>query len=103
MPDSGRLPSLVPPSPPTPIMRAATWGIVILFLAVPLLAVTDHRGGVLWAVWAFISLWAALDSYTIGAALSTRPTRSKGPLMLALALLNLLTALSAIVKPFVTR
>ena len=103
VPDSGRLLAPKPAAPPSCSTQVAAWGIVILFLTVPVLALAGDRSRVLWAVWAIISLWAGLDSYTIGAALSIRSKRSKGPLMLGLALFNLLTALGTIAKPFVTR
>ena len=103
VPDSARMPSLKPPSQPGPITQAAAWGIVVLFLIIPLFAVIGHGHRALWWTWAGISVWAGLDSRNIGAALPKRPTISDGTLVLVLALLNLLTALCAVAIPFVSR
>lgn len=103
VPDSRRMPVLKQPSSPGPITRAAAWGIVVLFLMIPLFAAIGHEHRVLWGVWAGISVWAGLDSRNIGTALPKRPTISDGSLVLALAILNLLSALRAMAIPFVAR
>lgn len=103
VPDAGRMPPLKPPSRPGPITRAAAWGIVVLFLIIPLFAVVGHGHRALWGSWAAISVWAGLDSRNIGSALPKRPTISDGTLVLVLALLNLLTALCALAATLVLR
>ncbi len=103
--DTTALPKPPAPKPAPPVRyldsvtRAAAWGIVVLLFAVPLLATIAVRSRLLWGMWAVISLWAALDSRNLGAALPKRPMLSDGTLVLALALLNLLTALCAIFLP----
>ncbi len=80
------------------ITRTAAWGIVLLLLTVPLIAAVLRRPNLVWIPWAIISVRAALDSRHIAAALSspTRNLRAARGLVLALAALNLLTAIYAL-------
>ncbi len=104
------LKQLLPSAEPGPsvkhagiITRAAAWGIFILLLAVPLLAAIAPKPNLLWGVWAVVSVWAALDSRAIGAALSSakRPVLAGRMLVLGLAAWNLLIAICAMFLPSV--
>ena len=79
------------------ITRAAAWGIIVLFLTVPLLAALGAKPNKLWIIWAAVSVWAALDSRSIGAGLSSRTHGVAGSrtLVFGLAAWNLLIALYA--------
>jgi len=87
---------------PGVITRTAAWGIVILFLTVPLIAVMVPKPNLLWIIWVIVSGWAALDSRNIAAALSSpqRPViAGSRMLVLSLAIVNLLTAIFAMFGP----
>ncbi len=79
------------------ITRSCAWGILILLLAVPLLAAIAPKPNLLWCAWAAISVWAALDSRTIAAAMNSpkRPVVSGRLLVVGLALWNVLIAVYA--------
>ena len=74
-----------------------------MLLAVPLVAATAKKPNLLWALWGLVSVWAALDSRAIGAALSSqkRPVVAGRFLVLGLAAWNVFIAIGAMLLPSV--
>ena len=98
-------PAVAPAAPAGRFTRCCAWGILVLFLVVPLLAAITPKPNLLWGAWAIISAWAAADSHNLGAALSSanRPVVAGRVLVVGLAAWNLLIAICAMFLPSLPR
>jgi len=87
---------------PNRVTQIASWGILILLVAVPLFVVVEvGEAHSWWVVWSVVSIWVTLDSVNLAAAAfpGRSPHRKQSVAIIALGLLNLLASLFAILLP----